>query len=168
VGEEKELLPDRVQALVNLVLAREGIPQHATCPEKCADQENSRDDCQSFHNTPPVFDERFFRGQFASLVLPGNVRQGRGGKKCGRGFVGPFHWRKNLSQEVCADAHGSERRPSPAELLGSEVQRAGDDGIVVELDTQDNNHYLGLALEAIVTKGCFCPFFALFDMQWSD
>jgi hypothetical protein len=102
VGEEEKLLPDRVQTLVNLVLARKGIPQHATCPEKCTDQENSCDDCQSFHNTPPVFVERFFRGRFASLDLPGNVRQGRGDKKCERGFVGPFHWEKNLSQEVGA------------------------------------------------------------------
>ena len=128
---EKELFPDRVQTLVNLVLAREGIPQHATCPEKGTNQENSCDDCQSFHNTPPGFSKRFFRGRFASLALPGNVRQGRGDKKCGRGFVGPFHRGKNLSQEVCADALGSGRRPSPAELLGSEVQRAGDDRIVV-------------------------------------
>lgn len=82
--------------------------------------------------------------------------------------MSPFHWGKNLSQEVCADALGSERRPSPAELLKSEVQRAGDDRIVVELVTQDNNNYLGYVSEAPLTKGCFCPFFALFDTRWSD
>ena len=79
--------------------------------------------------------------------------------------MGPFHWRKNLSQEVCADAHGSERRPSPAELLRSEVQRAGDDEIVVKLVTQDNNNYLGYVLEEAIPKGRFCPFFTLFDTR---
>lgn len=82
--------------------------------------------------------------------------------------MGPFHWGKNLSQEVCADALGSERRPSPAELLGSGVQRAGDDGIVVKLVTQDNNIYLVSVLGAALPKGCFSPLFVLFDTQWSD
>lgn len=82
--------------------------------------------------------------------------------------MGPFHWGKNLSQEVCADALGSERRPSPAELLRSEVQRVGDDRIVVELVTQDNNIYLWYDFGATLPKGCFGPLFALFDAQWSD
>ena len=82
--------------------------------------------------------------------------------------MGPFHWGKNLSQEVGAGALGSERRPSPAELLGSGVQRAGDDGIVVESETQDNYIYLVSVLGATLPKGCFSPLFALFDTEWSD
>ena len=45
----------------------------------------------------------------SEIGKPGSVRQGRGGKRCGRGF-------------------GSGRRSSPAELLEPGVQRAGDDG----------------------------------------
>ena len=52
--------------------------------------------------------------------------------------MGPFHWGKNLSQEVGAGALGSERRPSPAELLGSGVQRAGDDGMFRAESTVSN------------------------------
>jgi hypothetical protein len=48
-----------------------------------------------------------------------------------KGPTKPLPQRKNLSQEVRADAPGSERRPSPAELLAPGVQRAGDDGMKI-------------------------------------
>ena len=64
-----------------------------------------------------------------------------------------------------ADALGSEHRPSPAALLGLGVQRAGDDGIVVKFDTQDNYIYLVSVLEQPFPKGVFSPRFALFIRQ---